>query len=136
MPQEFPKDGYLTADDRLNRINEIWDDFITEFRVVRDATLRDANRTVSVSDDYYPSQNDVTIECNTSGGNVTVFLDPNPIDGQTHTVTKTSASHQVTVDGNGHNINGGTTHAITSNYLTHTFRYLGGITQWRIISSS
>jgi hypothetical protein len=136
MPQEFPKDGYLTADERLNRINEIWDDFLTEFRVVRDATLRDANRTVSVSDDYYPSQNDVTIDCNTSGGDVTVFLAPNPIDGQTHTVTKGTAGNQIIVNGNGHNINGSATHSMSGHYKSHIYRYLGGTTQWRIIASS
>lgn len=136
MPQEFPKDAYLTADERLNRINEIWDDFITEFKVVRNATLQDANRTVTVTTDYYPSRNDVTIDCDTSGGNVTVYLDPSPIDGQTHVVTKSTAGNQVTVDGNGHDINGSATHSMSGHYKTHSYRFLGGIEEWRIISSS
>lgn len=136
MPQEFPKDGYLTPEDRLNRINEIWDDFLTEFRVVRTATLQDANRTVSITSDYYPSRNDVTIDCDTSGGNVTVYLDPNPIDGQTHTVTKSTSSHHITVNGNGKNINGSATHNISARYKSHIFRFLGGRGEWCIISSS
>lgn len=142
MPDQFPKnDGILNDTQRLNRICEVWnDEFISEFENLRKAasyTTGQFKTTVSVDDDYSPGIGDVTIDVDATSGAVTVTLDPSPIDGQQHTICKSDASgNAVTVDGDTYNINGAATDSLGSQYLSKTYRFIGGSGEWRIVSSS
>lgn len=142
MFDQFPKnDGILTDTQRLNRICEIWnDELIPSFETLRKAasyTTGQAKTTISVSTAYFPGIGDVTIDVDASGGAVTITLAASPIDGQQHTVCKNDSSgNAVTVSGNGKNINGAATASIGTQYLSKTYRFIGGANKWRIVSSS
>lgn len=67
-----------------------------------------------------------------TSGNLTIKLDPTPIDGQTNYIAKSdSGSNTVTVDGNGKNINGTSSLVLTSQYDKLMVVYMGGSDEWR-----
>lgn len=64
-----------------------------------------------------------------TGGNTTVNLPASPEDGDTYVVTKSVASNNVVVEGNGKNINGASSETLVSLDTTWVFTYNG--TEWR-----
>ena len=83
--------------------------------------VKTANYTVVSADD--------NILCNTSGGGFTVTLPASPEDGRVYSVLLDVAGNDLTVDGNGNNINGSTT-AVWGSVGAIILVYNG--TQWNI----
>ena len=84
-------------------------------------TTKTANYTVVGTDD--------NILCDTSGGGFTVTLPASPEDGRVYSVLLDVAGNDITVDGNGNNINGSTT-AVWGSVGAIILVYNG--TQWNI----
>lgn len=78
--------------------------------------------TLIVSDSYLLGS--------TSGGSFSVKLPSSPVLAERHEIKKIAAANTLTIDGNGRNIDGAATLAVTANNEAHAFVYDG--TQWRI----
>lgn len=90
--------------------------------------------TLSITASYAAGVGDLYIDADATSGAVTVTLHPTPLDGQTHYVAKNDATgNAVTLAGNGHNINGSATLALSSQYDTACVVYMGGAGEWRIL---
>jgi hypothetical protein len=119
----------------------------------RVAQLRsdDANIVTALQDEstykqgFYPNVREVSasttvgkfdyhIEGDTTAGSITITL-PNDekIGCREIVISKKVAGNQITVDGNGKNINGSATHAITTLHKCHCFHYLPAADEWRIL---
>ena len=70
-----------------------------------------------------------------SSAGKTITLLASPIDGQTHIISKAdSSANNVTIDGNGNNINGSSTIAFNTQYTGRILTYLGGAGEWRALT--
>lgn len=102
--------------------------------------LTGANLTYSVvsktfTDTGYVALNAQTVAVNATGGATTVKFPATPSSGDWSTFIKTDAGvNAVTVDGNGHNINGSATASLLTQYKTLTGRYDGS--QWLIVAAA
>jgi hypothetical protein len=73
---------------------------------------------------------DYAILCNSTSGSFTTSLESAPITGQVHTFKKIVAANTCTLSGNGVNIDGSSSIAITAQYTSLTVQFDG--TQWWI----
>ena len=73
---------------------------------------------------------DENIICDSSAGAFTITLPASPATGRVYTVIQEVAGFNLTVDGNGNNINGSATIVMNTAYLSYTFLFNG--TNWSI----
>ncbi len=73
---------------------------------------------------------DEHVVCNTSGGAFTVTLLADPREGKTLTIVLETAGNNLTVDGNGNNINGDST--VTMSDAGDAMQLIFNGTQWNI----
>lgn len=86
-----------------------------------------------ITGSYPVVASDRVIAVGTLAGPITVTLPASPTTGQTFTIKDVNASaavHNITVSGNGHNIDGLSSQTISTNYGVITVAYTG--TQWSI----
>lgn len=118
---------------------------ISQMRHEDDSVIVRLENSVSYKQAHYPNVREVSestsvgkfdyhIEGDTSAGSITVTL-PNDekIACRVIVISKKVAANQITVDGNGKNINGSATHAITALHKCHGFHYLPSAGEWRIL---
>lgn len=67
----------------------------------------------------------------TTGGSFSLLLPATPTTGDSYAVKKSVAANTLTLDGNGKNIDGAATIAITSQYISYSVIYNG--TEWSIL---
>lgn len=94
-----------------------------------------AVRTVSPAGDYTVLPSDGTIFADTTGARA-ITLPTAPLAGQTHTVkdrTGTANANNITISGNGSNINGAATNVINTSYGFRKLTYSGTI--WAIVAT-
>jgi hypothetical protein len=92
--------------------------------------LRLPVRTVA-SGPYTIIATDYLVLGDTTAGSFSILLPAAPTTGDTYCVKKTVAANTLTFDGNGANIDGAATIAITTQYTSYTVSYNG--TEWSII---
>lgn len=80
---------------------------------------------------YTAADGDTLIIGDTTAGSFSVLLPAAPTTGQTFMVKKSVAANTLTIDGNGKNIDGAATVAITARYTSYTVVYNG--TEWSIV---
>jgi hypothetical protein len=83
--------------------------------------------------DGYVLENDYLIMVNTSVSRQ-IYLPPNPIEGDVYQIKDKTGSanpNTITINGNGHNIDGNATYLINTNYASALFVYSG--TQWGVL---
>lgn len=133
----FLSDKTLMED--LRRVSQLRSDDADIVRSLQDS--------ISYKQAHYPNVREVSastsvgkfdyhIEGDTTAGSITVTL-PNDekIGCRVIVVSKKVSANQITVDGNGKNINGSATHNITAHYACHGFHYLPTAGEWRILWS-
>lgn len=131
----FLSDKTLMED--LRRVSQLRSDDADIVRSLQDS--------ISYKQAHYPNVREVSastsvgkfdyhIEADTTSGNITVTL-PNDekIACRVIVISKKVAANQITVDGNGKNINGSATHAITALHKCHGFQYMPSAGEWRIL---
>jgi hypothetical protein len=79
---------------------------------------------------YTYTASDYLIIGNTTSGSFTVNLEATPTAGQIHVLKKSVAANTLTLGGNGNNIDGAATLAVTTQYTSYTVQFDG--TQWWI----
>jgi len=90
-----------------------------------------ATKTITAS--YSAGLVDLFIDADATSGAVTITLPSNPVDGETHFISKTDASgNAVAISGNGKNINGSASVSTTTRYAVYRIVYMGGSGEWRI----
>jgi len=126
---------------------------VDDMRRISQLRYDDANIITALQDEstykqgFYPNVREVSasttvgkfdyhIEGDTTAGSITITL-PNDekIGCREIVISKKVSAHQITVDGNGNNINGSATHNITAHYSCHGFHYLPTAGEWRILWS-
>jgi len=85
--------------------------------------------TVSTSGAYTTERSSVIVVTDA----VTITLNASPSDQEYVTVKRVTTAGNVTIDGNGKNIDGGATYSMVSNYDSYTFRYFDSPGEWLII---
>lgn len=119
----------------LNRLLLLRVEDVTEFNAL--ASLRGyqngfAHSTTPISASYSAGRGDLYIDVDATSAGVTVTLDSDPLDGQTHHVFKLDSSgNAVTVSGNGKNINGSATASTTTQYGGLHLVFMGDAGEWR-----
>lgn len=109
--------------------------------------VRSLQDSVSYKQAHYPNVREVAadttvgkfdyhIDGDTTAGSITITL-PNDetIACRVIVISKKVSAHQITVDGNGKNINGSATHSLTAHYACLGFHYLPAAGEWRILWS-
>lgn len=119
----------------LQRIVEQRDDDVTAFNQLASEAAYDvgfAKKTYEWTADDDIGRYNLYNDGDATGGNITLTLDSSPRDGQTHYFSKIDASgNTVTIDGNGKNINGSATLALSTQYDTMLITYMGNAGEWR-----
>ena len=72
-----------------------------------------------------------TLLADTSAGNLTIYLPPAPKNGDTAQIKKIAAANTLTIDGNGHAIDGAATIAVVTQYISYTLVY--NDPEWSIV---
>ena len=94
-----------------------------------------ARQTASKNADYSAGVDDLALDIDSSSGVVTVTLIASPTDGQTHIISKAdSSSNNVTISGNGKNINGAASISFNTQYTGRMLIYMGGAGEWRALT--
>lgn len=88
---------------------------------------------INTDSPYAALATDYTILCDTASGSITVTLPASPVAGQLYQIKKIAAANTMTIDGNGKNIDGAATLAVTTNNQNYTLHYDSVGTQWRIL---
>lgn len=136
--EEYPK--IIPADiDSLvvfiQRIVEIRDDDVAQLNLLLERASYNtgfAKLTSNFTSDESIGRTNLYNDIDATGGAITITLDASPIDGQTHYIAKNDASgNAVTVDGNGKNINGSASLALSSQYDIMLIVYMGTNGEWR-----
>ena len=87
--------------------------------------------TVNITDNYTILSSDEYILCDATISSLTVTLPSSPANGEIVTIKKTdSTGNTVTVDGNGYNVDGQSTHIISTQYDFIKILYN---TEWYIV---
>lgn len=118
----------------LRRILAIRKDDIAEIGTLSSIASYESGfrrNTVSTSASYSVGLNDLAVAGTGGAGGITLTLDASPVDGQTHEFWKAdSGAGAVTIDGNGNNINGSGTLALSSQYAWARVIYFGSSGLW------
>lgn len=136
--EEYPK--IIPADAAsivrfVERIVEIRDDDVAQIN----GLIETADYNVGFSKQSNNFTADETIgrvnlynDVDATAGVVTIDLDPDPIDGQTHYIAKSDAGgNAVTVDGNSNTINGSATISLAAQYDVALVVFMGTAGEWR-----
>lgn len=89
-----------------------------------------ALNTATKTGAYTFAASDYLIVGDTTGGSFSVKLEAAPMTGQIHVLKKSAAPNTLTLDGNGANVDGTATIAITTQYTSYTVQFDGS--QWWI----
>lgn len=121
----------------LRRISQLRDEDAAIITALRnESTYKQAfyPNVREVSADTDVGKFDYHIEGDTTAGGITITL-PNDetIGCRVVVVSKKVAANTITVDGNGKNINGAATHAVTTLHKCHGFQYMPIADEWRIL---
>jgi hypothetical protein len=135
--EEYPKiineeESLVTFVQRIIAIRE--DDISQLNEILRLSSYNSGftRQTNAVSSDTDIGSTDLYNDIDATSGAVTVDLNPNPTNGDTHYFAKLENSgNAVTVDGNGKNINGSASLSLTSQYDTMMVVYMGAADEWR-----
>ena len=136
--EEYPK--IIPADPRalavfLQRIVEIRDDDVSQLNLLLEQTSYNvgfSKQTNNFTSDESIGRVNLYNDIDATSGVITITLEANPIDGQTHYIAKSdSSANAVTVDGNGNNINGSASLALSSQYDKMMIVYMGTADEWR-----
>ena len=119
----------------LQRIVEIRDDDISIInKLLSEVSYNTgfAKTTNEFITDETIGRSNIYNDVDASSGNITISLDPDPIDGQTYYIAKSDATgNTVTVSGNGKTINGGASLVLAARYDTIMIVYMGNADEWR-----
>ncbi len=130
IPEPYPQMSDVNDMKMLTAIREA---DIVFFRDLLERVRRlVGNDSVSLTASKTIAPNDRRVDVDTTGGAVTITLPAKPFDGELHTVVRTSAgANNVTVAGNGRNINGGATASLTTQYAVCQVEYRAINNIWR-----
>lgn len=80
---------------------------------------------ISITNNYTASIDDKVILVDASSGDITVALDPTPIEGNTLTIKKIDSSNNtVLIDGNSNTVDGQNSQTLISQYDSYKLGYL------------
>lgn len=89
--------------------------------------------TLSTNEDYTAARSDFILDVDSTTAGKTVTLDDDPVDGQMHIIIKNDASNNLTISGNGNNINGSSTNTLTAQYEWRLVIFIGAAGEWRAL---
>jgi hypothetical protein len=85
---------------------------------------------VTVESAAYTTAGSITV---IATSNITVTLNASPDTGETVTIKRATTAGTVTIDGNGKNIDGASTHTLILNYESRNILYVTETDEWLIV---
>jgi len=86
--------------------------------------------SVTVESAAYTTAGSITV---IATSNITVTLNASPDTGETVTIKRATTAGTVTIDGNGKNIDGASTHTLILNYESRNILYVTETDEWLIV---
>jgi len=124
----YSRDGYVklyAGSNEQMRIETNFVSFLTGQRI----NIADVGTTpFTIPDGYY------VIMVNTSTSAMTIYLPPNPIKGDTYQIKDVignAGANNITINGNSHNIDGGSNYTISTNYGSVVITFSGS--RWSVL---
>lgn len=94
-----------------------------------------ARSSLSVGVDLLVGEDNFAIDVDASGAARTITLLSDPKDGLMHIISKSDATaNNITIDGNGNNINGAASISFNTQYEGRYLIYMGGSGEWRALT--
>lgn len=91
--------------------------------------------TVSTASAYSVAPEDFYVDVDVTVAGRTMTLNASPEDGETHIITKKdNSANNVTISGNGKNVNGGATITFNTQYQGRLVFYVGAAGEWRALT--
>jgi hypothetical protein len=137
--ESYPVPQLKTLEDvtrYLNTVREYRERDITNDKLYQQALyqLGFKKTTLSLTASAAIGPTDGFVDVATGAGAVTVTLIDSPTDNQFHIISKQDASaNNITIDGNGKNINGAATISWNTQYQGRLLFYVGGLGEWRAL---
>lgn len=136
MTESYPTG--LDAETTLNRIIELREADLSRLNVIEQNsgyTTGLKKQTTAQTADFNVSDVMLGIEVDASGAAVTATLPASPRDGHMVIVVKTDATaNNVTLDGNGNNINGAATLSWNTQYESKIVVYFKASDRWYVVN--